>query len=435
MTPAFQPIRMLDVDMAEPLEAIEPARAADRSVYELAQVLVRCHSQPVGLVDVALQAGRLDARALAAIIDAALGEELRRHRIADGLGSEPVAGPGLPPCSEPTCLQSRREALERAPVITVAIPTRGRPELIVPCVAAVVASEYPAQRLRVIVVDNVPEDAATRDAVARAYAGDPRVAYLRCDISGSAAARNAALAVADTELIAFVDDDVTVDRHWLAELVAGFGTDERVACVTGGILPLELETASQLLMERFGGFHKGFAGRRWSLDAPPDGDPLFPYTAGRFGSGNNVAFRVPALRALGGYDELLGNGTPAQAGEDFELLLRTVRSGWTLVYRPTALVRHLHRRSHAALRTVIESYGVAITAVLLRTVWHDPRALGEILVRIPRGLVYLLSSSSAKNRQHAGAYPLRLRLLEIGGMLRGPLAYLASRRQARLGRA
>ena len=38
-----------------------------------------------------------------------------------------------------------------------------------------------------------------------------------------------------------------------------------VACVTGLVLPLELETPAQVLFEEFGGFNKGFTRRVFDL--------------------------------------------------------------------------------------------------------------------------------------------------------------------------
>ena len=43
--------------------------------------------------------------------------------------------------------------------------------------------------------------------------------------------------------------------------------------------------------------------RRGSMVEPPAEDPLFPFTAGRLGSGANMAFTRRTLDAIGGFDE------------------------------------------------------------------------------------------------------------------------------------
>ena len=56
-----------------------------------------------------------------------------------------------------------------------------------------------------------------------------------------------------------------------------------------------------------------------------------------------MAFRTAALRELGGFDEALGPGTPAQAGEDLLVFLRLLAGGRRLAYEPGAFVWHWHR--------------------------------------------------------------------------------------------
>src|SRR5581483_3424169 len=119
------------------------------------------------------------------------------------------------------------------------------------------------------------------------------------------------VAAATGSLLAFIDDDVVVDHVWARELRQTHSRHPAADCITGSILPLELETPSQALFEQFASFNKGFAQRTFSLAAPPDDVPLFPYTAGHFGTGANFAFKADSLRSLGEFDTALGTGTLA----------------------------------------------------------------------------------------------------------------------------
>ena len=93
------------------------------------------------------------------------------------------------------------------------------------------------------------------------------------------------------ELVAFVDDDTIVDPRWIERLVDRFGWSEDADCVTGLILPLELETPSQVLLEQFAGFGKGFERRTYRLREKGDGAGVYPYAPGAIGSGANTALR------------------------------------------------------------------------------------------------------------------------------------------------
>ena len=424
------PMRVMQVELSRPLPVLRAGFSDRGAHYRGARVLVRLHSYPVGVLDVDLTGGELAARDLAALIEQELGDAVSAHLNRDGVTTTRVGPRGLAQGLEHQCVKARAALLADAPQATVIIPTRGRPRLVQKALRAVSASTYPAEQMRLIVVDNVPPDRLTEQLVRRAARADHRISYLRCDTPGSASARNAGIDAADTELVALLDDDVTVDPLWLAEMMVALSSNLAVACVTGAILPLQLETKAQMLMEQYGGYFKGCEPRTWSVDSPPPDEPLFPYTCGRFGSGNSVAFRRSVIRMVGGYDPALGNGTPACAGEDLEVFLRILRKGYALRYEPHALAWHLHRREMADLRSLLTDYGRGVSAALTSTVIRDPGAAREIASRLPGGLRYPISPTSPKNAHHAGSYPVSLRLREIYGLARGPSGYLQSRRVA-----
>jgi glycosyltransferase involved in cell wall biosynthesis len=405
----FTPLQVEQREVSGGVEAIEPRAGPGGEPYTAARVLVRIHSQPLGTVDVSLPAG---AEALRAAIEDGLGDAIAGHRAADGDEAAPA------------CLAGRRAVLADPPLASVVIPTRDRPELLSRCLRTVLACEYPAERLEVVVADNAPSDSRTRELV---DGSGERVRHLLAERPGSAAARNAGARAARGVIVAFVDDDAEVDRHWLAELAAGFRAAPDVACVTGLVVPAELDTPAQQLFEEYGGFVAGYRGAVLDTRSHRPEDPLFPFNPGILGSGNNVAFRRETLLALGGYDELLGNGTPARAGEDWELFLRLFRQGRTAVYRPAAIVHHGHRRGYEELRAQIRDYGVGMAAAITRTVVNEPAAALELARRVPRVAHYVLSARSPKNRSRGPDYPAGLRRAELAGLALGPFAYARSR--------
>jgi GT2 family glycosyltransferase len=153
---------------------------------------------------------------------------------------------------------------------------------------------------------------------------------------------------------------VIVDPGWIDAMVPLFTAAPDVACVTGLVLPSELETDAQILFEQYGGFGRGFE-RCWWTRAAQKSSPLawFHHGAGRFGTGANMAFRRAVFAGIGPFDPALDVGTPTEGGGDLEMYFRVLQEGYTLVYEPRALVRHRHRRSMEGLYRQIASWGQA----------------------------------------------------------------------------
>ncbi len=227
--------------------------------------------------------------------------------------------------------------------------------------------------------------------------------------------------------MAFTDDDVIADRHWVTELVRGFRMAEDVGCVTGLIFPGELETPAQLLAEQYGGFAKGFAPRVFDTGANRPSGALFPYAVGATGSGANMAFRTAVLREMGGFDPALGAGSLGIGGDDLAAFFAVLTRGYRLVYQPGAIVRHWDPRDYAALRRRAYGYGVGLTAYLTKCAVDQPWRVLDMLRRVPHGLSYLLAPNSHKNEKKQANYPRELNVMEWKGMLYGPVAYLRSR--------
>lgn len=428
------PGRALDLELSGPDEPIDDARA-EGGRYGWAIALVRLHSQPLGSVVLELPAGGLAGPAARDAAVAALGPEIAAHLASDGLPPDALRGSTEVPAPDeaPRCRLALASFLAAAPPLTVVIASRDRPERVAACVAAVLATGYPG--LEVIVVDNAPTTDATRRVVASRFHDRPEVRYLREDRPGTSRARNRGLRAASTELVAFLDDDVVVDRDWAAAIARPLVEDGRVACVTGLIVGAEFETEPQVWIEEYGGFAKGFQPVVHELGGERREGPLFPYAAGALGSGASMAFRRSVLVELGGFDPALGGGTPARGGEDLSPFVEVLLSGRRLAYEPAAVARHFHHRSYDDLRRVMVGYGSGLSAYLTRTVVHHPERLPGIARRAITGGRYLLDPRSAKNVRKRGGYPPELTRAELRGIACGPVWYaqgvLAARRRPR----
>ncbi|HEY5811162.1 MAG TPA: glycosyltransferase [Terrimicrobiaceae bacterium] len=254
------------------------------------------------------------------------------------------------------------------PSLTVAICTKDRPVDLANCLRQLlkVRTEYSACDVDVLVIDNAPCSQHTRDIVAEL----PDVRYFLEPREGLNFARNRALEVSTADIIAFIDDDVTIDRGWFDGLRCALNQHPDAAAFTGLVLPVELKTEAQILFERRGGFQRNFYSMRYGATLP--GHHSYPCVGGKFGTGCNMAIRRSVLLRLGGFDEALDTGQALPGGGDTDILYRIIRAGYALVYEPRFLVFHRHRRDMSQLRAqYARSWGLGLMAYIAKTYSYD----------------------------------------------------------------
>jgi GT2 family glycosyltransferase len=421
--PTNAPVRVVDVELDRPGEFRLPGYREPVLPQGRVRALVRLHGLPLGMVTAADASGPQGLwGAVARSAHRELADPITRHRAADRAGVN-GGGDGEWPC------RAERRSLGEAPGMSVIVATRDRPEPLGRCLSSLLRSEYP--EFEIIVVDNAPADDTAEALVRGAFQG--RVRYVREPVAGLGRAHNAGLARARGPVVAFTDDDTLVDPDWLSALAGTFAQDPRIGCVTGLIVPAELETPAQTALERHGGFAKGYTPCTWSLSDPP-ADPLFPFTAGRFGSGANMAFRTDALRALGGFDPATGAGTPARGGDDLLAFFEVLAAGHTLAYQPGAIVWHHHRRAPQAVPAQVFGYGAGLGAYLTGALVKDPRRLPALLRRLPGGMRHTVARSRERGADPEAVWSRHLALLEVRGMAYGPFGYLRARLAGAVGR-
>jgi cellulose synthase/poly-beta-1,6-N-acetylglucosamine synthase-like glycosyltransferase len=236
---------------------------------------------------------------------------------------------------------------------------------------------------------------------------------------GASAARNRALREAKHEIVAFSDDDAVPDRGWLRSLIRNF-CDPLVLCVTGLTMPLELETKAQEWFELYSPHGRGFSRVVF------DGSLFDALNAAPVGVSANMALRRTVVEHVGFFDEALGPGTPAKCGEDYELFSQILRAGYRIVYDPSALSWHRHRRTWRNFRKTIYGYGVGVYAFWTRALlvdkeWHTLQHAwwwfrNKQLPNLVRSLL-----------RRPDRVPLVLLLAELWGCIIGPGAYFVSR--------
>jgi len=198
-----------------------------------------------------------------------------------------------------------------------------------------------------VLVDTAGSAPEPRDVALRPP--DPRVRYVHEPLAGVSRGRNRGLRVAVNEHIAFIDDDVVVDRHWLTGIARGFARDPHVGLVCGLVPSGEIRTRTQAWFDQRVTWADAREPRVYSLSSPPPELPLFPFQVGAYGTGANTALTRTAFESVGGFDVTLGGGQPTKGGEDIDLYLRMLAAGYSISVEPSAITWHRHRSDLPAL--------------------------------------------------------------------------------------
>jgi hypothetical protein len=144
-----------------------------------------------------------------------------------------------------------------------------------------------------------------------------------------------------------------------------------------------------------------------------------------------MTFRPGVIEGIGGFDTALGAGTPAMGSEDTLAFTQVLMSGGTIVYQPTAVTHHYHRRDLEGLEKQMVGYGVGLTAAYTSLLLRRPGLVWPLLRLAPVALRDLTAGDSLRVATLRDDFPRDLLTANRRGMLAGPRAYLKGRRAAR----
>ena len=234
------------------------------------------------------------------------------------------------------------------PEVSVIIPTYNRSALLRDSVKSVLDQETQTT-YEIIVVDNNSKDdtAAVVQSLMQDHPG--RINYILETQQGNAYARNRGVKSARGDVIAFLDDDVIVERNWLSALKQALDSRADLSFVGGKVLPEWDGPAPSWLTQD-----------HWSplalLDYGPDEQAIGGNTPRGLLTAN-IAFRKSVFDETGEFSPHLQRVKNAIGSmEDTEFLLRICRSGKHGMYLPNMIARapveserltkNYHRRWH-----------------------------------------------------------------------------------------
>lgn len=251
---------------------------------------------------------------------------------------------------------TQREPESTTPFVSVLIPARNEEKFIGRCIASVLATEWPADQLEILVIDHQSTDdtaAVAREAGAHVISADRELKI--------GAVRNVGLSRAKGDFVAFVDADCTVPRTWLRSAINILVSDSRVGAVGGGSA---LAPADGTWVER--------------CLAPTRQTPMARATATTLTT-CSIASRRELLCDLGNFNETV------ISGEDDDISNRMRDRGLVLIATSDCRVVH-----HGFSRTLPQ--------VVRKEIWHGSNHLevrSGVDLTLGLTLLFLVTSCAA----------------------------------------
>jgi GT2 family glycosyltransferase len=231
------------------------------------------------------------------------------------------------------------------PLVTVAVCTHDGSATLGVCLDAIASLDYP--RIETLVIDDGSTDGSAELAVARG------VKVISTPNRGLASARNTALAAANGEVVAYVDDDAAPHREWLRHLVRAFKTSEDGAVGGPNIVPPDAGLVERSVANAPGGPTHVLISDREAEHVP----------------GCNLAVRREVLERIGGFDPQFH-----VAGDDVDLCWRLQEAGYSVGFASGAQVWHRHRSTIRGYLDQQAGYGAA--EALLERKWPEKYTAG-----------------------------------------------------------
>lgn len=253
--------------------------------------------------------------------------------------------------------------------LSVIVPVRDAAATLGDCLDGLAAQQLTGVDIEVIVVDNGSQDGTPQ--LAREHPLQPRV--IAESRPGSYAARNAGLAVAQGEAVAFTDGDCCPHPTWLASGLRALQTADLVA---GRVRP-RLSSAPT----------------RWErFDAGHHVDQRKYVEVLGFGATANLFVRRVVFDRVGVFDGTL------RSGGDREFCNRATAAGFRLAYAGDAEVTHRSRRTAAETWRLHRRLGVGLRDLSRRGMqppaWRDDQML------LPIGWAARVASGPDRTYRH-----------------------------------
>jgi GT2 family glycosyltransferase len=296
------------------------------------------------------------------------------------------------------------KAMNSLPHISVIVPTYNRVASLERLITSLGSSELSDSiQAEVIIVDNGSTD-NTGEILSRAKERSNRFDFRVSQETnrGKSNVLNHGIGLARGEILIIVDDDVVVDRRWMAEHWDCHRGSE-FGAVHGRVLPGVDPQGRPADPSRL---------REYNIPIVDYGGEIRSI---RGFTGTNVSFKRDIVRQVGLFNPRLGPGALGFS-EDTEYSIRMRRAGFKIGYNPNAVVYHElnpERYGRAYNRRVEYRKGVSRSIYREDSIWL--KVMPDLMAQCLRYGVYRLLGKSQK------AYKIEGRILKSWGYISGKL--------------
>lgn len=211
------------------------------------------------------------------------------------------------------------------PFVSVIILNYNGKNYLQDCLSSVLTVDYPSQKFEIIFVDNASKDGS----VAYVKKNFPFVRVLALEKNlGFTGGNNKGVELSVGEILVFLNNDTVVDKAWLRQLVCVFNNNA-IAISGSRIFYMSQPDVAQYA----GGYLHLIGGAIFCPFHGDEPDKSFYYVSSVCGA--SFAMRKSVFNYLGGFDEDF-----FMYAEEGDLCLRTLVSGYKIVYSPFSIIYH-----------------------------------------------------------------------------------------------
>jgi len=257
--------------------------------------------------------------------------------------------------------------MNKQPILSVVIPTIGRP-ILLRAVESLLAANRSSE-LEIIVAGEVTTPAVA-ERLKELMRSNPRIIHLPASFrSGdSSEKKNAGWKAASSDIVAFIDDDVVVGKNWPEAVLKPFA-DDQVGLMSGpGLVPADVPLMARLAGWTLASRAAGYVQERYLAD----GSAPKKVTWSRL-IGCNMAYRRGILEEINGFDPKFWPGEEMLAA-----YIATARKGYTLVFQPEAVLYHYPRASYFGFLRQMSGYGATRIRLIRAGTDLEPATLGPM---------------------------------------------------------